>query len=162
MARGPSDIGNTAVRLFLQDLGKAYDKERDLQPYTDKRDFPTVRQFFGDLCCYCGSDVPLVQDHLVGVNKDSGGLHAWGNVVPACSPCNARKQGREWKDFLLEDVGAGGPAVHRKIQEFIQHYRYSPDEDLSRVSNELYQEAIATVVALKNVKVRWIAPELNG
>jgi hypothetical protein len=56
------------------------------------------------------------------------------------------------------------PGVRRstkKILAFVSHYGYAPDEDLSRVSNELYQEAIATVIALKNVKVRWIAPELN-
>lgn len=161
MARGPSDIGNTAVRLFLQDLGKAYDTERGMPPYTDRRDFPKVKDFFANRCCYCGEDTVLVQDHLIGVNKDSGGLHAWRNVVPACGPCNARKQGREWREFLLEDDKAGGKAVHAKIVAFIKHYSYEPGQDLGRAANELYQEAIATVNALKNVKVRWIAPELN-
>lgn len=161
MARGPSDIGNTAVRLFLQDLGKAYDAERKLPPYTDRRDFPKVKELFDNRCCYCGEATVLVQDHLIGVNKDSGGLHAWGNVVPACSPCNARKQGREWREFLLEDDKAGGKTVHARIVRFIKKYGYGPQEDVSRAANELYKEAIATVIALKTVKVGSLSPELD-
>lgn len=162
MARGPADIGNTVVRLFLQDLGKAYDLERGLSAYTDRRDFPTVKAYFGDRCCYCGEETTLVQDHLIGLNKDSGGLHAWGNVVPACQPCNARKHGREWRDFLLEDAGAGGPERHKRIQAFIKHHAYAPDVDVSRVARELHKEAIDVAIALKDAKVRWVTPDLDS
>ena len=62
---------------------------------------------------------------------------------------------------LLEDVGAGGPQRHKAIQRFIKQYRYAPEVDVSRVANELYQEAIVTTVALKDAKVRWIAPDLD-
>lgn len=160
MAKGPADIGNTVVRLFLQDLGRAYDLERGLPAYADRRDFPTIKAFFENRCCYCGKEVTPVQDHLIGLNKDSGGLHAWGNVVPACTDCNSRKHGREWRDFLLMDVGAGGPTRHKKIQGFIKQYRYAPSMDVSRVANELYQEAIVMAVALKDAKVRWVTPDL--
>src|SRR4051812_12819789 len=108
MARGRADIANTALRIFLQEMGAAYDQERGLRPYGGSKDFATVRGFFGDRCCYC--DVELApgsaaQDHLIPMNKSGLGLHAWGNVVPACSPCNAKKQGGDWRDFIIERAG---------------------------------------------------------
>src|SRR5438445_8889606 len=41
------------------------------------------------------------QDHLIPTNKTSLGLHAWGNIVPACADCNGKKQGSDWRDFII-------------------------------------------------------------
>jgi hypothetical protein len=105
MARGRADIANTALRIFLQEMGAAYDQERGLVPYGGPTDFATVKGFFGGRCCYC--DIELTgnspaQDHLIPMNKTSLGLHAWGNVVPACGSCNAKKQGGDWRDFVIQ------------------------------------------------------------
>src|SRR5688500_18510758 len=109
MGRGRSDIANTALRIFLQEVGAAYDEERGRTPWRGARDLPTVVAFFGGRCCYCDVEFSAtnraVQDHLIPMNKTDLGLHAWGNVVPACAPCNAKKQGREWKDFIVERAG---------------------------------------------------------
>jgi hypothetical protein len=87
MPRGRADLANTALRIFLQEMGAAYDEERGLKPYGGRKDFPEVRAFFDDRCCYCGDALVagrVAQDHLIPVNKAGLGLHAWGNVVPAC------------------------------------------------------------------------------
>ena len=163
MARGPADIGNTAVRIFLQRLGRAYDIERGLPPYTDRRDFPKVREFFDDRCCYCGqelSETSAAQDHLIPLNKDGGGLHAWGNVVPACPPCNAAKHGSDWRDFLLSRAGADGSERHAKMRAFLDHYKYQPAYDLQQAAEELYEESIAVAMALVMIRHKRVAPEL--
>jgi hypothetical protein len=125
MARAKSDIANTALRIFLQEMGVAYDVERGLKPYSSARpakDFTVVRAFFGDRCCYCDVDLGTVrtaQDHLIPMNKTSLGLHAWGNVVPACLDCNARKQAREWHAFLVERAGQSAAERYRRVTEFV-------------------------------------------
>ena len=80
-------------------MGVAYDQERGREPYKKAKHFKTVREFFGDRCRYCGVEfltTPAVEDHLVPTNQTDLGLHAWGNIVPACRECNAKKQGRDW------------------------------------------------------------------
>ncbi len=57
MARGKADIANTALRIFLQEMGAAYDEECGLTPYNGSRDFKIVREFFGERCCYCDADL---------------------------------------------------------------------------------------------------------
>lgn len=36
MARSKSDISNSAIRIFLQDVGKYYDQARGFDPFTPK------------------------------------------------------------------------------------------------------------------------------
>jgi hypothetical protein len=43
MARGRADIANTALRIFLQEMGAAYDEERGLKPYNGSKGFVQVR-----------------------------------------------------------------------------------------------------------------------
>lgn len=43
-------------------------------------------------CAYCGSTEQLTQDHYFPISK--GGIHAKGNVVPACLTCNMKKSAR--------------------------------------------------------------------
>ena len=73
MPRGRPDIANTALRIFLQEMGAAYDEERGRPSYKGGKSFEEVKDFFGGRCCYCGADfgptVPAVQDHLIPMNK---------------------------------------------------------------------------------------------
>lgn len=100
-------LSNIALRMFLERVGAAYDRMRKLDPY-GKYSFETIRNDFGGRCCYC--EIPLTgsnatEDHLVGVNKSDMGLHAWGNIVPACGPCNNKKNRTEWRTFLRSSSG---------------------------------------------------------
>lgn len=148
----------TALRIFLQEMGAAYDEERDLPPYDGKRDFDEVRAFFDDRCCYCGSELQagrVAQDHLVAMNKTSLGLHAWGNVVPACQDCNAKKQGSEWHAYLVKRAGANASERYERVTEFVRYYRYAPDfKDLAYVASELYDEVGAISMTLIASKVK--------
>lgn len=78
MPRAQSDIANTALRIFLQDLGKAYDEKRDLPPYTKGKHPKEVQDIFDGRCCYCNvefsASAPPNQDHLIPINKSDLGL----------------------------------------------------------------------------------------
>jgi 5-methylcytosine-specific restriction endonuclease McrA len=55
------------------------------------------------LCHYCHQKVApsdITMDHIVPLIR--GGRSVRGNVVPACRPCNSKKNGQllmDWKDF---------------------------------------------------------------
>jgi hypothetical protein len=157
VARAQADIANTALRIFLQQMGVAYDEERGLKPY-DTKVFIEVRAFFVEQCCYCGTMLlpsRIAQDHLIPMNKTSLGLHAWGNVVPACQDCNAQKQGREWHAFLVRRAGLDAAARYERISQFVAKYKYSPDlTNLRTVAADLYSEVGAVAMTLINTKVK--------
>ena len=163
MARGRPDIANTALRIFLQEMGAAYDEERGLTPYRGAKDFAKIQQFFGGRCCYC--DIELVvgataQDHLIPLNKTGLGLHAWGNVVPACQACNAKKQGGDWRDFIIERAGPQAGERHARMKAFLEEYAYKPAQDLRDVAEELYEEVGAIAMTLINSKVKRVREKI--
>lgn len=59
----------------------------------------SIKERFNLSCAYCGERVSvLTQDHVIPLSK--GGGHTQGNVVPACSRCNAAKNDRPLEEFL--------------------------------------------------------------
>jgi hypothetical protein len=164
VARGKADIANTALRIFLQEMGAAYDEERQLTPYNGTRDFAAVREFFGERCCYCDADLTAgrtAQDHLIPMNKTALGLHAWGNIVPACQDCNSKKQGREWHAYLVERAGPSAADRYKRVSDFIRRYRYAPDpNDLRDTAEELYAEVGDIAMTLIRAKVKRVRDKL--
>ena len=156
MPRTRADIANTATRIFLQEFGAAYDEMRGLPRYDGTKHFSEVREFFGNRCCYCGIELVggrTAQDHLVALNQTDLGLHAWGNVVPSCSECNARKQGRPWHEVVAERAGADAADRYQRIREFVQRYRYDPPFDLRKATADLYAEVGNVAMALIRTKI---------
>ena len=104
MARSKSDISNTALRIFLQEVGRFYDEARGFEKFGPrKKQKEELLNYFDNQCCFCGKEIDvktISQDHLVPMNKTSLGLHSWGNVVPCCQNCNNEKQQRPWDEFL--------------------------------------------------------------
>lgn len=88
------------------------------------------------------------------MNKTSLGLHAWGNVVPACSPCNAKKQGGEWRDFIIQRARADAAERHSTVRAFLEKYRYAPARDLRDVAEELYEEVGSIAMTLIEAKIK--------
>jgi HNH endonuclease len=163
VARGRSDIANTALRIFLQEMGAAYDEERGQRPYRGAKDFTTVKEFFGGRCCYCDVDfetTPAVQDHLIPMNKTDLGLHAWGNVVPACQACNAKKQGGDWRDFIIQRAGANAAERHTRVKAFLDAYDYRPSLDLRDTAEELYEEVGSISMTLIAAKIKRLRDRL--
>lgn len=164
MPRGRPDIANTALRIFLQEMGAAYDEERGRPPYRGGRHFEEIKQFFGGRCCYCdvefSATTPAVQDHLVPMNQADLGLHAWGNVVPACQSCNAAKQRKDWRDFIIERAGTHAGERHARVKAFLSEYRYQPSFELRKVAEELYEEVGSIAMTLITAKIKRIRDSL--
>lgn len=155
--RSKSDISNMSVRIFLHEMGVTYDVERNLEPYSKRKHFESIKLFFEHRCCYCGapfeSNRRAVEDHLIPTNQTSLGLHAWGNIVPSCDDCNAKKQGSDWKDFIIERAGSLAKERHSRMKEFIELHQYHPHADLSQIASELYREVGEIAMALIRSKI---------
>jgi hypothetical protein len=158
MPKARSDIANFAVRIFLHEMGVAYDQERGLDPYKKPKHFKEVQDFFGGRCCYCGveftAERPPVEDHLIPTNKKDLGLHAWGNIVPACRECNAKKHGGDWRDFIIERAGSDAQERHARMRDFLQLHKYAPANDLRDIASELYEEVGEIAMTLIRTKVK--------
>lgn len=80
-------------------IGQINHKARRRQ--VEKEGSITVQQWedrlieFGHQCAYCpASGVKLTMDHVIALSR--GGKHHIDNVVPACSPCNSKKNNETW------------------------------------------------------------------
>jgi len=158
MARSKSDISNSAIRIFLQKVGNFYDKERGFEVFrpsmSQKKE---LLEYFNSKCCYCGrrlSVSTLSQDHLIPMNKEYLGLHAWGNVVPCCTNCNNERQQRDWKEFLYSKEDSDVRQVRkRKIEKFIKDKKYSPNLHLSDFASNLYNDVGEVAMTLINLRI---------
>ncbi len=158
MARSKSDISNSAIRIFLQKVGEFYDKERGLERFVPtKFQKDELIEYFKGRCCYCGRGISasdLCQDHLVPVNKNSLGLHAWGNVVPSCSSCNKAKQQQDWRVFL-KSKAQGETFLQRqnKIKQFVKEKKYDPNLNLKDFAGNLYEDVGAVALTLIDLRL---------
>jgi 5-methylcytosine-specific restriction endonuclease McrA len=162
--RGRPDIANTALRIFLQEMGAAYDEGRGRATYKGGAHFTEIKEFFGGRCCYCGAEfgptLSAVQDHLIPMNKADLGLHAWGNIVPACQACNAKKQRHDWRDFIIERAGPDAGERHARVKAFLVHYHYEPSFELRDVAEELYEEVGSIAMTLIGAKIKRVRDKL--
>ena len=159
MARSKSDISNSAIRIFLQDVGTFYDQERGFDPFR-----PTVKQkdqlldYFGYQCCFCNVDIDrksLSQDHLIPMNKSHLGLHAWGNVVPCCQRCNNEKQQKPWQAFMTEKADIDDAEQRTGlINSFVADMRYDPSLSLHKYADSLYEDEGAVATTLINLRYK--------
>ena len=165
MPRGQPDIANTALRIFLQEIGAAYDEARGQRPYGSRGDFAELLALFDDRCCYCGTAFSsanrAVQDHLVPMNRTSLGLHSWGNIVPACADCNAKKQGGDWQAFIIQRAGADAAERHSKVLEMRSHYAYAPALTIADIAAELYDEVGSISMTLINAKIKRVRTQMQ-
>ncbi len=71
----------------------------DIRSTLSAEQWAATLAYYQYACCYCGSvDKPLTQEHRIPISR--GGHHEFGNVIPACGPCNSSKGNRlpgEWK-----------------------------------------------------------------
>jgi 5-methylcytosine-specific restriction endonuclease McrA len=153
MARSRYDIANSAIRIFLQDVGKFYDQARGFSPFVPKvAQADELLSFFGGECCYCGASMTrqsVSLDHLIPMNKAALGLHAWGNVVPCCQACNNEKQQTGWAAFLARKAsGSVLAARHNRIVAFVAEKKYDPNLDLHEYADNLYEDVGAVAMTL--------------
>lgn len=102
---------------------------------------------------------------MVPRNRASGGLHAWGNVVPSCRECNRKKGGTPWRDYLTA-VARDPEERHRRcaaISDLIQAYGYEPDaRTLLPVLAALYKMADQQARGLVAFALAAAAPQLGA
>lgn len=158
MARSKSDISNSAIRIFLQNVGEFYDKARGYDSFGPKvAQKDELLEFFNHQCCFCGSTInrqSLSQDHLIPMNKKSLGLHAWGNVVPCCQPCNNEKQQKPWQEFLSIKAGADAKVREQKITKFVTSKNYDPSLNLHEFADNLYEDVGQVAMTLINLRYK--------
>jgi hypothetical protein len=160
----PSDASNTAVRAYLTAVGQKYlgygfntgsGKGKDI--------WVKIKKSFRECCAYCGACPPkLTIEHLVSFNRDHGGLHHPGNIVPCCSSCNRRRKedGQEviWETHLEDVAKREGFSLEefskrkKRIQDHITEYKYpklSDDEiaAIITIARSLYEEVSSKVRA---------------
>lgn len=114
-------------------------------------------------CCYRDvsfDEAQAVQDHLVPMNKTDLGLHAWGNIVPACRDCNAKKQGRDWREFIIERAAAHASERHARVKDYLKTHSYEPALELREVAEELYEEVGDIAMTLIKAKTKRIRKKL--
>jgi 5-methylcytosine-specific restriction endonuclease McrA len=158
MARSKSDISNSAIRIFLQDVGKYYDEARGFEPFGPKvKQKDELLEFFDNSCCFCGVGITrksLSQDHLIPMNKTALGLHAWGNVVPCCQSCNNEKQQKPWKQFIDSKAGSDAPAREKRINDFVASKNYDPSLNLHEFADNLYEDVGQVAMTLINLRYK--------
>lgn len=156
MARSRSDISNTAIRIFLQKVGKFYDEARGFKRFSPtKPQKEELLEYFNEECSYCGVDISksLSLDHLTPMNKSDLGLHAWGNVIPVCGECNNKRQQKPWLEFLQERSPMKFYKNRKeRIESFVKLKKYDPNIDLSEIAQNLYDdvgEVSMTLIGLR-------------
>jgi len=159
MAKGKADLSNTAIRIFLHRVGIAYDIARGYSPFhTNGPEWANALDYFDHKCCYCNvllTEETLVQDHLIPTNKESLGLHAWGNVVPSCASCNKTKHHREWTDFLEETCDPKDYLpLMKRIKGFMHEYGYVQSKELGVIAGNLYEDIGAICVTLIDLRLK--------
>jgi hypothetical protein len=166
MPKSKSDISNSALRIFLQRVGKYYDELRGFDEFK-----PTLKQkqevlnFFNERCCYCNLKIDVLTmtiDHLIPMNKESLGLHAWGNGVSCCRNCNAQKHFKKWETYLGKICTPIQYARREvKIKAFLAKYKYEPNLKLEIIANNLYQDVGAVAMALIDLRFKQAEDVIN-
>jgi 5-methylcytosine-specific restriction endonuclease McrA len=99
-AKKPPTTGSRERKKRIRAMEKNYTAE----------DWQRALAYFDNKCAYCGIDGDLQQEHFVPVRD--GGNYTPDNIIPACGPCNAEKQGRDPFKWLVVDK--------RKLREYIK------------------------------------------
>lgn len=111
-------IGNAQNYLVRNILSRLGDEQFNAQHWQ------AVVDAFGKACAYCGAEGDLVMDHVVPINKQALGEHRLGNLVPSCHACNARKAGRDFREFLADD-----PMRITTVEKHMTFHGYEPIGD---------------------------------
>lgn len=92
-------------------LAKRRARRRSLPNTLTHTEWLFCLDFFHGCCAYCGNQQGLLRttklsaDHFIPLSNPGCPGTVAGNMVPACSSCNSRKQRREAKAWLREAFG---------------------------------------------------------
>ena len=70
--------------------------KRSLSSSLTVKQWGEIKLYFKNVCCYCGKEELLHQEHFLALSK--GGEYSHDNILPACGSCNSSKGS---KDFTI-------------------------------------------------------------
>jgi hypothetical protein len=146
-----SDSSNAAVRAVLTTIGQRRDAAvLGLAPGDLKGQKIKAALFeeFGGQCGYCQKDIGggFDVDHLVPINKQSLGLHMYGNLVPACNSCNSAKKNKSLGAFLEDSKITNAKTVQRKLSNRAAKYGANLDsQKIQELIENLYRTISETI-----------------
>lgn len=108
---------------------------------SDKDAFEQALEHFSNKCLYCdidGKQVMLQADFLWTQNE--GGVHKFGNIVPACPTCNSTRNNMSWELFLKGDYikskGKSDKEINdkiKKITKYMTENGFQKEPDLNKI-----------------------------
>jgi len=130
------DASNAAVRAALTLLGERRDAAvLGLAPgdLRGKKLRAALSGEFNNLCAYCEKKLgeSFDVDHLVPMNRSALGLHMYGNLVPACKPCNSSKKAKTLEEFIEETALPNGKRIRAKLEK--RATKFGADLDSKKV-----------------------------
>jgi hypothetical protein len=112
----PGVVANSLIRYVLTQAGLA---AGGLTP----PQWQQTLDFFGNCCTYTGQPLTSAEkEHAVPMNRTQGGLHVYGNVLPATAEANREKGGLRYDVFLRDAERA---ERIKRIEDFIKSARTS-------------------------------------
>lgn len=114
-----SSVANLYVRYLLSEISEA------LGGFTEKEYKKTLKEF-NHCCAYTGKKLKkesITIDHLIPNNRKSGGLHLYGNIVPATDAVNKSKGSKCFVDFLNSDSTELSHLSNNERDEKIAHLK---------------------------------------
>ncbi|WP_008313035.1 HNH endonuclease [Leptolyngbya sp. PCC 6406] len=131
-------IGN-AQNLFVRNILSRLGNES-----FSEKDWENTKDYFSRRCAYCNADADLLIEHAIPINKEKLGEHRLGNLVPSCKPCNSKKRGLDFREFLGDDLEA-----IQKIEAYMDSRNYVPLEDSEqmRMILDMAHKEVASLAA---------------
>ena len=83
-----------------------------------------------------------------------------GEHCSGLPPCNAAKQRKDWRDFIIERAGADASERHARVRAFLEEYDYNPTYQLREVAEELYEEVGSIAMTLIAAKIKRVREKL--
>jgi hypothetical protein len=83
-----------------------------------------------------------------------------GEHRPSLLGCNAKKQRKDWRDFIIERAGPEAAERHARVRTFLEEYDYKPSLDLRDVAEELYEEVGSIAMTLISAKIKRVRDKL--
>jgi len=110
-----------------------------------KKQWQAVRDEYGGLCVFCGSEGTkenrgIVADHLISVTRF--GELVLGNTVPACQKCNDTRGHKEWRPFIRKNFPKSAKLRIAAIEKHLSKHPYhppAPKDTLNRDQQKSYE-----------------------
>lgn len=113
----PGVVANSLVRYLLTQAGLA---AGGLTAKGSDNQWQATLEAFGHKCAYTGADLtgtPAEKEHAIAMNRAAGGLHVYGNVIPATKKANAEKSGLRYDTFLRSKGDKFSSIAHLSDEE---------------------------------------------